>query len=385
MVVAALTAALALLGLTAAPVHAAGTAPPPTAGFANRPDTTATFNGTVRAVVYAGQTVYVGGDFTYAYVGGRSIARSHLAALDARTGALLPWDPFANAPVEALVANGDTIFAAGGFTVVNDVRRTHLAAIDAASGVVRDSFNHRVGGHVTSAAVGYGRLYIGGRVTYVDGWERGGAAAFDLKTGELVDWQPWTDGSIEAIGVGHNRIFLGGKFNWINQSRRTKFIAAVDPQFGRTDRSFRGRVRTEVRALTVQGERIYLGTGGAGGRGVALDPDGRSRWTFTTDGDIQAVAILGNAVLFGGHFDNACRSGRTAARGRCVDGSVRRIKLAAADINTGQLLPWAADANGVEGVLACAANPTLGKIAAGGTFTAVGGVAQRRFVQFSIK
>jgi hypothetical protein len=96
------------------------------------------------------------------------------------------------------------------------------------------------------------------------------------------------------------------------------------------------------------------------------------------------VAVLGNTVYAGGHFDKACRTPRTGDRGVCLDGSDARIKLATLDAGDGVLQPWSADGNGVEGVLALAASPSLGLVAAGGAFTTIDGVSQKRFAQFSL-
>ena len=101
------------------------------------------------------------------------------------------------------------------------------------------------------------------------------------------------------------------------------------------------------------------------------------------DGDAQAVTVLGSTVYAGGHFDRACSTARTGTQGSCLDGADQRVKIAALAVNDGRLLDWTADANGVEGVLALASNPSLGTIAAGGAFTAVEGRQQKRFAQFS--
>src|SRR5205085_1204267 len=61
-----------------------------------------------------GSTIYVGGDFDQ--VSGQS--RSRIAALDAQTGAVLPFNPGANATVEALALNGNTLYFGGDFTTV---------------------------------------------------------------------------------------------------------------------------------------------------------------------------------------------------------------------------------------------------------------------------
>jgi hypothetical protein len=118
---------------------------------------------------------------------------------------------------------------------------------------------------------------------------------------------------------------------------------------------------------------------------MAMTSEGRPLWRLTTDGDVQAISVLRGTVVFGGHFDNACRSNRTGDHGKCLDGSTSRVKMAAVDAGNGKLLPWTANANGIEGVVAMAQDTGLGKIAAGGAFTAISGTSQQRFAQFSLR
>jgi outer membrane protein assembly factor BamB len=371
---------------SAAPATPVPTAPTPAGNLATTPDRTPSFNGPVRALAYRGGTVYIGGEFTLAYDGQRWHTRKGLAAVDARTGALLPWRPAADDGVTALVAANGTIFAAGTFTRVNDERRRHLVALDPVTGAVRPFMKHAVEGPVFAAAIGYGRLYLAGRILSVDGEERYGAAAFSLATGELVrTWRPAADGRIESIATGGGRVYLAGKFHALNNTRGTAFLAAVDPDQGRVIGRFKPKARQVVHAVAVTADRVYAGTGGSGGQGVAMNLDGRPLWRFTTDGDVQAIGVLRGTVVFGGHFDNACRTDRTAAHGRCVDGAISRVKMAAVRAHNGQLLSWSANANGIEGVVAFAQDMGLGKIAAGGSFTSISGEPQQRFAQFSLR
>jgi hypothetical protein len=77
-----------------------------------------------------------------------------------------------------------------------------------------------------------------------------------------------------------------------------------------------------------------------------------------------------------------CRSARTGDRGVCVDGSIRRVKLAAAGEGGGALLSWTANGNGVTGVHAMASAPASHKIAAGGSFTTINGAPRAALAQF---
>ena len=78
-----------------------------TAVAAPRPMATWQTNGTVRAIRISNGVIYLGGDFTGlrprgAALGEETVARGHAAAIDARTGRLLPWNPRVNGRVNAI-------------------------------------------------------------------------------------------------------------------------------------------------------------------------------------------------------------------------------------------------------------------------------------------
>ena len=87
----------------------------------------------VNALAQVGGTIYVGGGFQE--IGG--VSRSSLAAVDALTGQVLPWDPNlspgqANVPyVKALSVVGNTLYIGGDFSTTAGQSRHNLAAVDA--------------------------------------------------------------------------------------------------------------------------------------------------------------------------------------------------------------------------------------------------------------
>jgi hypothetical protein len=358
-------------------------ATPASAVVSERPAPAPTFNGTVWTTVFSGSTIYVGGDFTAAIVGGRQIARSRLAAIDATSGALLNWAPSADASVRALAVSGGSVYAAGLFTTVNGVRRDSLARVSAGGvGVLHATFKHSISGKPYALAAGSGRLYVGGAITAVNGQTRTRLAAFNLSSGVLdATWRPTADDQVEALLATGSRVYVGGKFHKINGARDTRRLAAVNPTSGRVIADFKAGAEYITYGIAVSGSRVYGAHGGQGGRLVAYEPDGSKRWTLTTDGDPRAVTVLGDTVYVGGHFDNVCRSTRTGDQGLCLDGSIRRVKLAATDTN-GELRSWTADGNGIIGVLTLAASPSFGRLAAGGAFTTINGSSQKRFALF---
>ncbi|MDQ7906829.1 PQQ-binding-like beta-propeller repeat protein [Phytohabitans sp. ZYX-F-186] len=370
-----------VLGLVAALLPAA---PALAAAVSAVPERTPTFDGVVWATAYDGDTVYVGGDFTAAVVSGRSIPRARLAAFDARTGALRSWAPSADGRVRAIAVSGGSVYVAGEFGRISGVRRDNLARLDAVTGGVRGGLVHSVSGQPYALATGDGRLYVGGTISAVDGEARSRLAAFDLRGGALdLSWRPAADGTVQAVVASGDRVYVGGKFGTVDGVAGSARLAALHPVSGTVDLSFRPTVAEEVRGLAVGGSSVYAAHGGQGGRVAAYDSGGGSRWRLTMDGDPQAIAVLDGVVYFGGHFDHVCRSPQTGANGTCLEGSIGRVKLGAAATGDGHLLPWTANANGVEGVHALAASGRLDKVAAGGAFTKINGVAQPYFAQFS--
>jgi hypothetical protein len=352
---------------------------PASAAVAATPGVTPTFNGSVYAVTIADGIGYVGGDFTAALVKGKQVARERLAAFDATTGALLSWAPTADKVVRAIAVNGPDVWLAGDFQTVDGQPRDSLASVATASGAVSPIHHKISGGAPRALAIGQGRLYLAGLFTGIDDRPRANVAAVSLETGELSGWAPTTDDVVEAIAVGGDRIYLAGSFHRTNGISTTARLIAVKPD-ATVDLTFRPQPDAVVHAVVISDTRIYAALGGVGGRLIAYSTTGKAQWTVTADGDVQAVTTMGGTIYAGGHFDNVCTSDKTADHGVCLDGSVPRVKLFAAD-GTGKLLPWAPQGNGIRGVLTMTAAPGIG-VAAGGEFTTINGVTQKRLALF---
>ena len=370
-----------LSALASAALIAVAASAPAGAAVSDAPATSPGFNGPVYAVATTGNVAYVGGEFTSAVVKGKSFARQRLAAVDLTTGALLSWAPAADKTVRALAVDPDgSVWAGGDFQTVDGQVRDSLAKISA--GGVLDPASYKIsGGTPRALAVGHGRLYVAGLFTGVNGSTRGNVAAIDLATKALSGWDVRTDDLVTSLAVGGDRVYLGGSFHRTNGMSSTGRLIAVKRDGGAVDTGFRPKPDSIVWGVAVSGDRVYAALGGRGGRTISYTTGGVAKWTITTDGDAQAVAVLGSTVYIGGHFDNVCRSAATGDHGVCIDGSVSRIKLAATDLD-GDLLPWAPQGHGVRGVLALTVNPQAGVVVAGGEFTTLDGASQKRFAMF---
>ena len=150
---------------------------------------------TVRAIVATNSTVYFGGDFTSVTSAstGVSTARGYVAAVDSATGTLLPWNPNADAAVNALTMNFDKskVVIGGRFQHLGATSALGLGAADPASGApVSWAANAKIQDYGNAAAIlslavdadgVYGSGYVFGSPGNLEGSFRA-----DNNTGEIT-------------------------------------------------------------------------------------------------------------------------------------------------------------------------------------------------------
>jgi trimeric autotransporter adhesin len=307
----ALVPVAALAGLLLQASSAAATiAPAPASPWA-------TPNGRVLAVARVNGVVYIGGKFTKVTDsdGTTVLTRNHLAAVSAADGHVLPWNPSANNVVRALAVStdGGTIYIGGSFTGLGGHPRSRLAAeaaIDptstSTSGTLR-AWAPRADGSVYTIAQLGGRVYFGGTFMHVAGRGRPRLAAVSAGTGALAAWHPKANGAVRAVlpAPSGATIFAAGYFDRVDGSAYTHLVA-LDPASGRL-RSGNCHAPSSVLSLAANSSYLFAGDRGGGGhlRSFKLSTC-RLRWTVTTDGNVDAVTILGRGsaerVVVGGHF-----------------------------------------------------------------------------------
>src|SRR6266508_1952814 len=179
----------------------------------------------------------------------------------------------------ALARAGDRVYIGGSFTSVGGQPRGGLAALDAATGQLVASWRADVtGGPVEALAASPdgGTLYVGGDFTAVGGTARRRLAAVSTAGGAVGPWRPAASGGmVMALAAGAGRVYAGGRFTSIGGIARP-YLAALS-----TDGAVLGwdpRADASVRALALDGDRLYAAgdfhnIGGRAQRTIAaLDP-----------------------------------------------------------------------------------------------------------------
>lgn len=163
---------------------------------------------TVNCFALSGSTLYLGGSFLD--IGGTS--RAYLAAVDATTGALLPWNTTCLGNVNAIAIDGGSVIAGGEFLGIGGFSRTRLARIDGTTGAVA-SWNPGADGVVRALQLDGSTVYVGGDFVTCGSATRRGVAAVDVASGIATAWAPPINvGTVHSLGLNAGSVYLGGNF-----------------------------------------------------------------------------------------------------------------------------------------------------------------------------
>ena len=302
----------------------------------------------VRSLALSGRTLYVGGFFDTI----RGKTRHLLAALDAQTGAILPWNPGVSGSgrqdqgdprVAAIAVSGRTVYVGGVFDRVGGQPRALLAALDARSGRAT-AWNPNVTepcdtlcGAVDDVAVSGRTVLVGGEFSRVGGKPRRNLAAIDAASGRPTAFNPAPNAEVLDLATAGRKLYLGGFFTRFARTRRVG-VASVDLHTGRV-LAWNAKLDTGVWALAATGTTIYVGgffgKVGAQRRSGLAALDARSgratAWNPDPDGrPSSAFAVVGNRIVVGGWFGS-------------LGPAEARLGLAALDTTSGRLSTWKPD------------------------------------------
>jgi hypothetical protein len=389
LLAAALTASLASPALSTTPAHA--DFPQPRVVSANPVNWTPNvLDGEVRAVAVVGDVVVVGGDFRRISDAGQGQQgqRPYLFAFSRRTGALLPFAPALDGPVNALATGPDgTVYVGGLFHYVNGYARRGLARIRVNDGALNTTFRATItDGDVRTLAYYRGEVYLGGSFRGVNGYARSALARVDGYSGALdrgfdlyvaapelnrtkvEDMALSPDGRQLVIVGAFSRVYgqIRAQMAMINTGVRPAQLspwytnaytgacrAGFDTYLRGVDFAPSGDYFVAVTTGRLSGARRMCDTAarfevrGAGGHWPT--------WINHTGGDsLYTVSVTGSAVYVGGHqrWMNNPYGNESAG-----PGAVSRPGIAALDPRTGGALPWNPTRSRGVGVQAMVATP----------------------------
>jgi hypothetical protein len=378
-------------------------AAPAGAALSGTPDKTWMTNGIVYSEVESGNTIYIGGQFTR--VSGcppevscpsKTIDVLNVAALDATTGAPIsafrPHIEGTDAIVYALAVLGGKLFIGGQFAAVDGTPRRNLAAVDLVTGALDPNVDHQVGidnsDRVRGMVATDTRVYAAGAFVEIDGQNRRHLAAFDADGALDPTWKPRTNGggthTVTKTCDG-SAVIAGGGFREAagsGGSRQERLgLAMFDAASGALNPWAPDSSALPPYAypydLVANCSRLFVGTGDRNkifALSLTRNP-GALLWILTTDGNAQAVALRGNRLLVGGHFQ--------VVPDVSTGEDVPRLRFAVLDLNGNLQYDWVPSFGGhihtgVWDILV--AGP---QIWVGGGFTDVSGVEQWGVARFT--
>lgn len=338
-------------------------------------------SGRVYAMARVGNVVVLGGSFTalWSPVDGTTVARNRLAAVDATTGELLPWNPNSNGEVRVLEgsADGSTVYVGGAFTSIGGVAKSRLAAVTVPTGAVVTGFTANAAATVTALELSGPTLYVGGYFTTLGGKPRQRLAAVDAGTGALsTTFTGSADGAVRSIlaSPGGTTLAVGGEFATLSGSPRA-FLGSVTLTGAATSWTPPAACNDLllpcfVWDLAQDDTTVYAGVAGPGGRVVAYArATGAIRWQQSGDGDVQGITLSRGVVYGGGHFDLSF-AGQP------------RAGVVALRASTGALMPFAPQLLNGLGVFDLL--PSDDVLRVGGGFELLDATNEQRYAEFPV-
>ena len=342
---------------------------------------------TVYAIAHSGNTVYVGGGFSY--VGpytGRGVIFDGSGNLKTDS-AFVGGGGLGGTTVEVSAPDGSGgWYIAGGFAQVGGVARAGLAHI-LSDGTLDSSWNPAPDNAVSAIAISGSDIYVGGGFLNIGGQARVGLAKLNNTNGDAdLSWDPHPtsfgfDGQVRRIAISGSDIYVSGNFDNIG-GQALNYLARLNNTNGNADPTWApnpsGMMGAQIETMVIDGSTIYVGgsfdtifdfRGGQSRNNIAaintstgLVIDG---WDPNADRDVRAIAVSGSSIYVGGQFEN-------------IGGQARNY-LAVLD-TSGNATSW--DPNPISYVFTISMSNS--NIYVGGEFDYIGGVTRNNLAAINI-
>ena len=188
-------------------------------------------DGVVTDIETDGKVVYIAGNFSQ--VG--TYSKPNLAAVDGTTGFVWPvWGPAPDGPVLDMAVTEDALYIGGSFAHIAGAARSNVAALKPVKNLQWPAevmpWNPGADKPVEALAVDGAGVYLGGRFTSVGGVSRTGLAGTDL-SGAVLDFSPKVQVNADpssapvtsprAIEISDQRLYVGGDYYGVETTAQT--------------------------------------------------------------------------------------------------------------------------------------------------------------------
>jgi trimeric autotransporter adhesin len=202
------------------------------------------YNVPARAITTQAGRVFLGGEFNGITVGRQLVTRLGLAGFDAVTGEFVGWSGAGvSGTVNVLATDGTNIVAGGLIGLVDGSIRNGLASFDTQTGRATSwqpqlrsgisAVSGFTGVYVKDLLIDGNRLFAAGRFDVVDSILHTGLFSVDLTQHAVDGWAPTlgSQATVNAIGKFDDAIYILGDFNSIG-IERSEFIVGVSSVSG---------------------------------------------------------------------------------------------------------------------------------------------------------
>lgn len=286
---------------------------------------TVQIDGNVWQQTVVGDTVYAVGKFSTARPAGsapgvNTVVRNNILAYSISTGNLITtFAPSLNAEAFSVTSSpdGTRIYVGGSFSAVNGARVWSIAALDAKTGALLPKFVPKPAGQVRAIVATATTVYFGGSFTSVGTDQRPGVAEANAATGVLTSFAPQvTGGRVNGLVLSPDKtkLAIGGQFEMINGSsqpgRGLGMVSTADASllpFQINDVIRNGDADSAITSLSGDGDNIYgtgytyYGSGNLEGTFRTSFSSGSTSWVADCHGDTYSAKAIGDAVYTASH------------------------------------------------------------------------------------
>ncbi len=328
-------------------------------------------NNSVNDITTDGTSLYIAGNFTSIM----STTRNRVASIDISSGNLNSLDPNVNGAVNSLAVNGSTLYIGGAFSTVAGATRNKVASFDISTNTL-NSLNPNANGTVNNIAIDGGTLYLGGWFSTIGNTARNSIAAIDTSTGSLTNFDPSIADSagagVETISISSGSIYVGGDFSIIEPLTRNR-LAAFDLTTGQV-KNFNPNINGTVNSLKIDNGNLYIGgsftsIGGITRNRIAsinISTSSLNSLNLNANGEVNDIIIDNSILYLGGAFTTI--------------GSATRNRIASFDLTTNTLTTL--DPNADATVKSIQLDGSI--LYLGGNFTTVSGTTRNKVASFDM-